>query len=55
MNYLAPVYNFLSGVNQLPYNNIKIILKVNTRPARSPKWNFDVLIRKRISSNEPAG
>jgi hypothetical protein len=77
MNYLASVYNFLSGANQLPYDNIKIILKVNKkitthiasvhptacdrgqplpyRPARSPKWNFDVLIRKRISSNEPAG
>jgi hypothetical protein len=74
---LAPVYNFLSGVKQLPYDNIKIILKVNKkitmriasvhptacdrgqplpyRPARLPKWNFDVLIQKRIFSNDPAG
>jgi hypothetical protein len=31
MNYLAPVYNFLSGVNQLPYDNKKIILNVNKK------------------------
>jgi hypothetical protein len=31
MNYLAPVCSSFSGVNQLPYNNIKIILKVNKK------------------------